>query len=61
MFNPVDHIEYEFKRGTGWVPVVIRQANLRQAAMKANFGYQYQYEEVPFITNTTGWWLLGDV
>lgn len=38
MLEPVHHIEYVFERGKGWLPVVVREASIRQAVKTANFG-----------------------
>lgn len=42
MFKPVDHVEYCFIRGRGWVPHIVRQGEpdrlARQAAKAFNFG-----------------------
>lgn len=44
MLNPVSHIEYYFEKGKGWVPFIVRFADMpRQAAKVANFGYPLRY------------------
>lgn len=53
MLDPVDHIEYYYVKGQGWVPQVIRQEQPRRAAMPANFGSPGGYYAQPYVTITT--------
>lgn len=61
MLDPVDHINYYFEKGKGWVPEVIRIAQLRQAAKPINFGYPIRYTYGDVIINYRGLTYMDDI